>query len=70
MTEESVLGEVKKIIPVENKLIILSEDYEVMTFDRETGKYLGNIGMVGEGPGEYLSAQAMAYDPSGENNNL
>lgn len=65
MTEESVLGEVKKIVPVEDKLIVLTKDYEVKIFDRETGKYIGDVGMIGEGPEEYLSAHAMAYDPKG-----
>lgn len=65
MTEESVLGEVKKIIPVKDKLIVLTKDYDVKSFDRETGKYIGDIGMIGEGPEEYLSVQAMTYDPKG-----
>lgn len=64
MTDESVLGRVKKIIDADGTIVVLTEDNEVTLFDKGNGKYLRHLGNMGEGPEEFLSALDMYYDPS------
>lgn len=64
MTDESVLGDIKKIIDAESNLIVLTKDNEIAVFNKENGKYLRHLGTVGEGPEEFLEAQDMFYESS------
>lgn len=53
--DSAILGDVMKVIAVEDRLFISSWNHPaVLVFDRE-GKYLYKINRQGKGPGEYLT---------------
>lgn len=60
--DDSMISDIKRIIDVEGKLIVLTKDKEIFCFDRSTGKFIRKIGNIGEGPEEYLDATDMYYN--------
>lgn len=62
MTDESVLGDIKKIIKADGNLVVLTKDNDVTVFNKDDGGFLRHLGSVGEGPEEFLEAQDMFYD--------
>lgn len=63
MTDESILGEIERVIPAGDELIVFA-DNEIFIFSKEDGKYLRTIGSIGEGPEEYLDLVDVYYDPA------
>ena len=54
--DDCIVPEVRKIIDVSDTLVVLSSTGEVYTFNRNSGKYIGEISAKGEGPEEYVEA--------------
>ena len=57
-SKESLMGgHVQKLIVLEDRLLMMDRsalgERRVMSFDRNTGRFLGQIGKTGNGPGEY-----------------
>ena len=62
LTDESLIGSVRRIIFQDDKLILFEGITEkVMLFDLK-GKYIRQIGSKGQGPGEYPGLIDIAYD--------
>lgn len=61
MTDQSILGRIKTILATDGEIIILA-DNEVSVFNKNDGKFLRNIGGVGEGPEEYIELKDIVYD--------
>ena len=63
--ENSLIGGVRYISISDNYLLIYSNNQPVKLFDRK-GKFIRNIGSIGNGPGEYNSLYGIQLDePSG-----
>lgn len=61
-TTESLLGEIKKIESVNSEFYVLdSRTNRVLRFDSD-GKYLNQIGRMGQGPGEYIKVSDFNID--------
>lgn len=58
-TDENVIGDIKKLIRIENRLYILDDYKKLIVFDT-TGKFLLSIGKKGRGPGEYEEVRDFA----------
>lgn len=54
--DDCVIPGIKRVIDVNDTLVVLSNTDEVFTFERNTGKYIGRISEQGEGPEEYVEA--------------
>ena len=53
-TEDNLIGGISQILFVNNKIIVVDFDVsKTITVYDESGKYLNNIGKLGQGPGEY-----------------
>ena len=53
-TGENLVGAISQILFVNNKIIVVDFDVsKTITVYDESGKYLNNIGKLGQGPGEY-----------------
>ena len=53
-TEGNLIGGISQILFVNNKIIVVDFDVsKTITVYDESGKYLNNIGKLGQGPGEY-----------------
>ena len=65
LTDESLIGFVKKVIYQNDLLIVLdnSNDTKIIIFDAE-GKFIRQIGSKGQGPGEYSGIYDIAFDCS------
>lgn len=61
MTDESIIGRVEKIIPIEEELIVFA-DNEIFLFNKQDGKFIRRIGSIGEGPEEYIEILDLVYD--------
>lgn len=61
MTDNSIIGKVKKVIPADSLLIVYS-DNDISLFGREDGRFVRNIGSTGEGSEEYIQIQDIFYD--------
>ncbi len=63
-TDESLIGTIYKLV-VNDSLIIIMHDYRkdnaILVFDK-TGKFLRQIGRIGNGPGEYIYWNDMDVD--------
>lgn len=62
LTENSILGKIKRIIDVDGELVVFG-DNEIHVFNKDNGKFLRQIGSVGEGPGEFLRVEDIFYNP-------
>ncbi len=62
MTENSILGRIKRILDVDGELVVLTKDFDICVFSKEDGRFLRQIGSLGEGPEEFLSAEDICYD--------
>jgi|GEM_PF-633850 len=66
MTDESVIdprpGLMQRII-ISDNLLIIAQSKKIFVFDRN-GKFIRSIGSKGQGPGEYISINSIAYDES------
>lgn len=62
-TEQSLIGEISKIIYKNERFYILDkyQSRSVLIFDRN-GKFVSSINKVGEGPGEYIEIMDMDID--------
>lgn len=67
MTDESVVGRIKKIVDADTALVVIDDASEITVFRKKDGKYLNHIGNRGEGPDEYLYAEDIAWDPQSKN---
>lgn len=65
-TDASLLMDIANLIRVDGQLII--HDFQQQRFLRfsDKGKYLGDMGSKGEGPGEFRHATAMSLNPAGD----
>ena len=61
-TDECIIGDVKKVIDVGEEIVVLTNDNEIFCFKKEDGKYLRQIGNIGEGPEEYLQIGDIYYN--------
>ncbi|MDT3367729.1 MAG: 6-bladed beta-propeller [Bacteroidota bacterium] len=53
-TEGNLIGGISQILFVKDKIIVVDSDVsKTITVYSESGKYLNNIGKLGQGPGEY-----------------
>lgn len=50
LTEDCIIGKIKKIEDTDSSIIVLTRDQEIFAFDKKDGKYLRQIGTIGEGP--------------------
>lgn len=53
-TDECVVPAVKRVLDVNDTLVVLSSSNDIYTFERNTGKYIATISSQGEGPEEYV----------------
>lgn len=60
-TDSALFHAWKTVVTPEHVLIIQSSQRPVKLFDRK-GKYIGNVGSVGQGPGEYMGVYDAAID--------
>lgn len=60
-TDSALFHAWKTVVATEYVLIVQSSQRPVKLFDRK-GKYIGNIGSVGQGPGEYMGVYDAAID--------
>ena len=61
---EEAYTKVFKVIVSDNYFVTCTVNYPVKLFRRKDGKFLGNIGRPGQGPGEYFLIWDMAIDES------
>lgn len=64
ITENSLIGEIKDIQFIENKIFVLNSvlgNNEILVFD-QTGRYLNTVGSKGNGPHEYLSINSFCIN--------
>lgn len=61
-TDECIISDIKRIISVEDMLVVLTTDEEILCFNKDDGKFLRKIGNKGEGPGEYLQIGDIYYN--------
>ena len=68
---ESLLGNISKVIPHNNRLYILDKSItkSVFVFDIQ-GSWINTISRMGKGPGEYLEVTDIYIDPIDESLNL
>lgn len=60
--EESLVGNIRKILFLEKRIVITDRENEnAYLFDRE-GKFLCKLGGKGRGPGEHLEVAGISYD--------
>ena len=62
INSECTIGNIRKILSIEDELIVLTKEDEIFCFDKVTGKFLRQIGQRGEGPGEYISIMDIYYN--------
>ena len=62
--DESVvkLGSQSKMIVTDQYIFVGDGQSPLLSFDRSTGKFLRNIGRIGQGPGEYSNSTTMEVD--------
>ncbi len=62
-TPESIVGEVHKVIFAKSRVFVLdiSKSKSVFVFNQK-GEFLHRIGLIGQGPGEYIEPMDMAVD--------
>ncbi len=56
INDNCIIPEIKKIENVDGTLFVLTNDNQLLAFNKSDGKYLYNIGRKGEGPKEYVEA--------------
>lgn len=61
-TDDCIITGIKEVIRADGKLYVLTDDNELFCFDETSGKFIMQIGNVGEGPGEFLSAESIFYN--------
>ena len=61
--DDCVIPDIRRIIDVSDTLVVLSNTGDIFTFDRNTGKYYGEISSKGEGPEEYVEASDIVVAP-------
>lgn len=54
--DDCIIPDITQVYDVNDTLVVLSNTGDVYTFDRNTGKYYGQISGKGEGPEEYIEA--------------
>ena len=65
--EENLIGEISKLITTPDKYIIWdSEQMIVFVFDRNTGKKIGLIDAMGQGPQEYVTIWDITYNKTSD----
>lgn len=52
-SDESLIGKNAYIRMLNDRLIVGSYEQPLKMFDRKSGRFIGNIGSIGQGPGEY-----------------
>lgn len=61
-TEDCVVPSIRKVCDVNGTLVVLSGADEIYTFNKKSGKCLGQISSKGEGPEEYVEATDIVVD--------
>lgn len=64
-TNQDVLCQVLQYLVRDNKIIVRNRNGTVFLFDGE-GKFVRQIGRIGQGPGEYLGVQYIDASPQGD----
>lgn len=60
--DETLIGDISKLITTVDKYIIFDNvSMRIFIFDRETGKKVGTIEAIGQGPQEYITIWDIAY---------
>lgn len=70
MTDDCIIGQIQKVEDVDGVLVVLTRSQEVLAFDKESGKFLRQIGTIGEGPDEYITATDIFYDKTHNSINI
>lgn len=65
-TDDCVLPVIKRVIDINDTLVVLSNANDIFTFERNTGKLIGRISSQGEGPEEYVEASDIFADANGQ----
>ena len=65
--ENTLFGEVTKFMVTDDSFVIFDEQtMKVLIFDKLSGKSIGIVDAIGQGPGEYLNITDVAVDSNGE----
>ncbi|MCX6227062.1 MAG: 6-bladed beta-propeller, partial [Bacteroidia bacterium] len=65
-TKECLIGEIDKVVQFRNNIYVVdSRTYNLLWFD-SSGKFLGQIGQRGKGPGEYIEMHDFLVDTINE----
>lgn len=62
INDDCIISDIKRIIPIEDRLIVLTKDSHVYSFEKATGKFITKIGDLGKGHQEYISAMDIVYN--------
>jgi len=60
--KNSFISQITRIFEIENKLYIFDDTLNKISFFTINGEFLGNIGKLGSGPGEFKDLSDMAID--------
>lgn len=64
-TDSCLLGRNPRIEIAHDKLVITTSQNQCYLFDKESGRFLGSVGRIGNGPGESPSLQGWLNNPAG-----
>lgn len=70
LTDSCIVDEVRRMVEVDNDLLIVLTKNELLTFDKNTGKFIHGIGAIGEGPEEYLNITDFYYNNADKSINI
>lgn len=62
-SEECMIGEVSEVKVQDDYLIILDVLKKVYLFEKSTGRFIRQIGSIGQGAGEYVSVNTISLSP-------
>lgn len=65
--DSCLINGIRRVIAYKEKLLLLNGYYEVLIIDSKTGRYMGRIRNIGDGPGEYTQIMDIAFDEKEEN---
>ena len=62
-SEESLIGSIEAITNWQDRILIMANNGKSLLVFAKEGRFQGNIGKIGKGPGEFLEIYGMAVDP-------
>lgn len=60
--DSCIISEIKRILIVKDNVYILTKDSEIFCFNKSNGRFIRQIGNIGEGPGEFFEAKDIFYN--------